>query len=176
MASSLDAVLRTTRESPALATTMRSPVWRRTARYNHSGPRPSGGCAGAYRTHRRMRPRRTASRGRTNSRQAFSRRRWATPTRAPPFSGFCSGFLSKKHVFIFGVGLWKWLTSEIHGKNITENKCHTCKKRILSWKHYSNKINYMQGSSLNILPPSKNKNSRISVIFIYYYTLCKGSR
>jgi hypothetical protein len=36
----------------------------------------------------------------------------------------------KKHGFILGVGLWKWLTSQIHGKNITENKCHTCKKGI----------------------------------------------
>jgi hypothetical protein len=51
------------------------------------------------------RPSRTASRGRTGSRQASSHRRWATPTRAPPASGVCSGFLSKKHEFIFGVGL-----------------------------------------------------------------------
>jgi hypothetical protein len=81
---------------------------------------------------RRMRPRRTASRGRTGSRQASSCCRWATPTRVPPASGVCSGFPSKKHGFTFGVVLWKWLTSQIHGKNMTENKCHTCKKRNLS--------------------------------------------
>jgi hypothetical protein len=87
---------------------------------------------------RHMWPRSTASRGRTGSRQASSRRRWAMPTRAPPASGVCSGFLSKKHGFIFSVALWKWLTSQIHGKNITENKCHTYKKEF-KLKHYSNK-------------------------------------
>jgi hypothetical protein len=133
-----DVVPRTTQESPALMTTMRSPCLRWTARCSRSGPHPSGGCDGACRTQRRMRPRSTASRGRTGSRQASSRRRWATPTRAPPTSGVCSGFPSKKHGFIFSVDLWKWLTSQIHGKNITENKCHTYKNN-LSWKHYSNK-------------------------------------
>jgi hypothetical protein len=125
-----DAVPRTTQESPTLVTTMRSPYLRWTVRCSRSGPRPSGGCGGACRTQRRMRPRSTASRGRTGSRQASSRRRWVTPTRAPPASGVCSGFLSKKHGFIFSVGLWKWLTSQIHGKNITENKYHTYKKEF----------------------------------------------
>jgi hypothetical protein len=83
------------------------PVWRWTARCSRSGPCPSGGSTRAYRTQRRMRPRRTAFRGRTGSRQASSRHRWVTPTRAPPASGVCSVFSSKKHVFIFGVGLWK---------------------------------------------------------------------
>jgi hypothetical protein len=131
------------------------PVWWWTTWWSRSRPRPSGGCGGACRTQRHMRPRKTASRDRTDSRQASSRRQWATPTGAPPASGVCSGFPSKKHGFIFGVDLWKWLTSQIHEKNITENKCHTCKKK-LSWKHYSNKINCMQGSSLNTTPPSKN--------------------
>jgi hypothetical protein len=32
----------------------------------------------------------------------------------------------------------------------------------------------MQGSSLNTTPSIKKYNSRISVILIYYYALCKG--
>jgi hypothetical protein len=34
-------------------------------------------------------------------------------------------------------------------KNIMENKCHACKKKEFKLKHYSNKRNCMQGSSLN---------------------------
>jgi hypothetical protein len=34
----------------------------------------------------------------------------------------------------------------------------------------------MQGSSLNTTPSIQKYNSRISVILIYYYALCKGSR
>jgi hypothetical protein len=34
----------------------------------------------------------------------------------------------------------------------------------------------MQGSSLNITPSIQKYNLRISVILIYYYTSCKGSR
>jgi hypothetical protein len=83
---------------------------------------------------------------------------------------------SKKHGFMLGVGLWKWLTSLIHGKNITKNKCHACKKRNLSIKHYSNKKNCMQSSSLNNITSIQKYNSRISVILIYYYALCKGSK
>jgi hypothetical protein len=129
---------------------------------------------------RRMRPRRTNSRGRIGSRQASSRRRWAKPTRAPPASGVCSGFLSKKYGFILGVGLWKWLTSKIHEKilriiNATHAKKNLCKKN-LSWKHYSNKKNNMQCSFLNTTPSIQKYNSRISVILIYYCALCKGSR
>jgi hypothetical protein len=125
-----NAVPRTTQESPMLVTTMRPPYLRWTARCSRSGLRPSGGCGRACRTQQRMRPRSTTSRGRTGSRQASSRRRWATPTRTPPANGVCSRFPSKKHGFIFSVGLWKWLTSQIHGKNITENKCHTYKKEF----------------------------------------------
>jgi hypothetical protein len=133
-----DAVPRTTQESPALVTTLRSPCLRWTTRCNRSGSRPSGGCGGACRTQRRMWPRSTASKGRTGSRQASSRRRWAMPTRAPPASGVCLGFPSKKHGFIFSVGLWKWLTSQIHGKILRRiNVTHI--KKNLSWKHYSNK-------------------------------------
>jgi hypothetical protein len=34
----------------------------------------------------------------------------------------------------------------------------------------------MSGSSLNTTPSIQKYNSRISVILIYYYALCKGSR
>jgi hypothetical protein len=34
----------------------------------------------------------------------------------------------------------------------------------------------MQGSSLNTTPSIQKYNSGISLIIIYYYTLCKGSR
>jgi hypothetical protein len=34
----------------------------------------------------------------------------------------------------------------------------------------------MQGFSLNTTPSIQKYNSRISVILIYYYALCKGSR
>jgi hypothetical protein len=34
----------------------------------------------------------------------------------------------------------------------------------------------MQGSSLNTTPSIQKYNLIISVILIYYYTLCKGSR
>jgi hypothetical protein len=36
--------------------------------------------------------------------------------------------------------------------------------------------NCMQGSSLNTIPSIQKYNSRISVILIYYYALCKGNR
>jgi hypothetical protein len=49
-------------------------------------------------------------------------------------------------------------------------------KKEFKLKHYSNKRNYMQGSSLNTTHWIQKYNSRISVILIYYYTLCKGSR
>jgi hypothetical protein len=44
----------------------------------------------------------------------------------------------------------------------------------ISWKHYSNKRNYMQDSSLNTTPSIQKYNLIISVILIYYYTLYKG--
>jgi hypothetical protein len=123
-----------------------------------------------------MRPRRTVSRGRTDSRQVSSCRRWATPTRVPPANGVCSGFSSKET----WIHVWRWFIKMTHKsdpwKNITKNKCHACKKRNLSWKHYSNKRNCMQGSFLNTTPSIQKYNSRISVILIYYYALCKGSR
>jgi hypothetical protein len=53
------------------------------------------------------------------------------------------------------------------------NAAHFKKNKL---KHYSNKRNCMQGSSLNITPSIQKYNSRISVILIYYYALCKGSR
>jgi hypothetical protein len=71
------------------------PAWWWTTRCSRSGPRPSGGYVGACHTQRLMRPRRAASRGRTVSRQASSRRRWATPTRASPASGVYSGFQAR---------------------------------------------------------------------------------
>jgi hypothetical protein len=122
------------------------PAWRWTTRCSRYGPIPSGGYVGACHTQRLMRPRRTAFRGRTGSRQASSRRRWAMPTWAPPASGVCSWFPSKKHRFILGVGLWKWLTSQIHGKILWRINAMHAKKMNLSWKHYSNKRNCMQGS------------------------------
>jgi hypothetical protein len=64
MAPLSDVMPRTSQESPALVTTMRSPCLRWTARCSRSGPRSSGGCDGACRTQRSMRPRSTASRGR----------------------------------------------------------------------------------------------------------------
>jgi hypothetical protein len=48
-------------------------------------------------------------------------------------------------------------------------------KRNLSIKHYSKKI-CMQSSSLNNITSIQKYNSRISVILIYYYALCKGSK
>src|SRR5688572_18382361 len=61
-------------------------------------------------------------------------------------------------------------------KYFTKNKCHTSKKMNLSIKHYSNKRNCMQSSSLNNITSIQKYNSRISVILIYYYALCKGSK
>jgi hypothetical protein len=42
--------------------------------------------------------------------------------------------------------------------------------------HYSNKRNCMQSSSLNNITSIQKYNSRISVILIYYYALCTGSK
>jgi hypothetical protein len=61
-------------------------------------------------------------------------------------------------------------------KKYYEEKCHACKKGNLSIIHYSNKRNCMQSSSLNNITSIKKSNSRISVIIIYYYALCKGSK
>jgi hypothetical protein len=96
----------TIRESSALATTMRSPcltmdsavqpLWtafKRRLRWSLLYTAAHG-------------PRRTASKGRTDSHQASSRHRWATPTRAPHASGVCLRFTSKKHGFIFSIDLW----------------------------------------------------------------------
>jgi hypothetical protein len=127
MAPSSVAVPRTTRESSALATTMRSPclmmdsagqpLWTVSKRLLHQSLPYTAAHS----------PRRTTSKGRTSSRQVSSRHRWATPTWAPRASVVCSGFPSKKHGFIFGIGLWKWVISQIHGKilwriNVTHAK------------------------------------------------------
>jgi hypothetical protein len=47
-----------------------------------------------------------------------------------------------------------------------ENKRHTCKKEFKS------KMLFKQKTT----PSIQKYNSRISVIIIYYYALCKGSR
>jgi hypothetical protein len=57
-----------------------------------------------------------------------------------------------------------------------KNKCHACKKSEFKYKTFSNKINCMQSSSLNNITSIQKYNSRISVILIYYYALCKGSK
>jgi hypothetical protein len=49
-------------------------------------------------------------------------------------------------------------------------------KREFKYKQYSNKRNCMQSSSLNNITSIKKYNSRISVILIYYYALCKGGK
>ncbi|PWZ11025.1 hypothetical protein Zm00014a_007652 [Zea mays] len=61
-------------------------------------------------------------------------------------------------------------------KNITKKNITHAKKGNLSIIHYSNKRNYMQSSSLNNITSIQKYNSRISVILIYYYALCKGSK
>jgi hypothetical protein len=48
-------------------------------------------------------------------------------------------------------------------------------KKESKLKTYSNKRNCMQDSSLNTTPSIQKYNLIISVILIYYYTLCKGS-
>jgi hypothetical protein len=53
-------------------------------------------------------------------------------------------------------------------KNITENKCHTYKKEF--------KLKTLFKQKLNTTPSIQKYNSGISLIIIYYYTLCKGSR
>jgi hypothetical protein len=74
-ASLLDAVPRTTRESPALAMTMRSPYLKMDSAVQPLWTASKRRLRGACRTQRRMRSRSTASRGRTGSRQASFRRR-----------------------------------------------------------------------------------------------------
>jgi hypothetical protein len=60
-------------------------------------------------------------------------------------------------------------------KKYYEEKMSRMQKGNSSIKHYSNKKNCMQSSFLNNIT-SIQKNSRISVILIYYYVLCKGSK
>jgi hypothetical protein len=171
-----DVVPRTTRESPTLATTMRSPCLTVDSPVQPLWPRPSDSCARACCTQRHMQPRRTASSGRTGSRQASSRRSWATPTRAPPASGVCSRFPSKKHGSIIGLGLWKWLTSQIHGKKILRriNATHAKKEFKLKTLFKQKKLHTRLLFKYYSLHPKYN--SRISVILIYYYVLCNGSK
>jgi hypothetical protein len=61
-------------------------------------------------------------------------------------------------------------------KNITENKCHTYKKEFKLKTLFKQKRNCIQDSFLNTTPSIQKYNSGISLIIIYYYTLCKGSR
>ena len=93
-----------------------------------SGPRPSGGFAGACRTQRRMRPHRTASRGWTDSRQASSRHRWATPTWVPPAHGVCSGFQVRNMdswlALVYENDSEVWSMEKYYGE-----KRHACKKK-----------------------------------------------
>jgi hypothetical protein len=49
-------------------------------------------------------------------------------------------------------------------------------KKEFKLKTYSNKRSCMQDSSLNTTLSIQKYNSGISLIIIYYYTLCKGSR
>jgi hypothetical protein len=49
-------------------------------------------------------------------------------------------------------------------------------KKKFKLKNYSNKKNCIQGSSLNTNASIQKYNTRILVILIYYYALCKGSR
>jgi hypothetical protein len=55
---------------------------------------------------------------------------------------------------------WRWFMKMTHKsdpwKKILQRKNVTHVKRNLSIIHYSNKINGMQSSSLNNIPPSKN--------------------
>jgi hypothetical protein len=59
-------------------------------------------------------------------------------------------------------------------KNITENKCHTYKKEFKLKTLFKQKKLHAR---LFLKYYSIQKyNSKISLIIIYYYTLCKGSR
>jgi hypothetical protein len=60
-------------------------------------------------------------------------------------------------------------------KNITDNKCHTYKKEFkLKTLFKQNKLHARL--FLNTTPSIQKYNLGISLIIIYYYTLCKGSR
>jgi hypothetical protein len=61
-------------------------------------------------------------------------------------------------------------------KKYYEEKMSRMQKGNLSIKHYSNKRNCMQSFSLNNITFVQKYNSRISVILIYYYALCKGNK
>jgi hypothetical protein len=61
-------------------------------------------------------------------------------------------------------------------KNYYEEKMSHMQKGNLSIIHYSNKRNCMQSSFLNNITSIQKYNSRISMILIYYYVLCKGSK
>jgi hypothetical protein len=60
-------------------------------------------------------------------------------------------------------------------KNITENKCHTYKKEFKLKTLFKQKKLHAR-LFLNTTPSIQKYNSVISLIIIYYYTLCKGSR
>jgi hypothetical protein len=52
----------------------------------------------------------------------------------------------------------------------------THEKREIKYKTLFKQKNCMQRSSLNNITSIQKYNSRISVILIYYYALCKGSK
>jgi hypothetical protein len=60
-------------------------------------------------------------------------------------------------------------------KNITENKWHTYKKEFKLKTLFKQKKLHAR-LFLNITPSIQKYNSGISLIIIYYYTLCKCSR
>jgi hypothetical protein len=76
--------------------------------------------------------------------------------RVPPAHGVCSRFQIRNMdwclTLVYENDSQVWSME----KNITKNKYHTCKKGNLSIKHYSNKINCMQSSSLNNITSIKN--------------------
>jgi hypothetical protein len=61
-------------------------------------------------------------------------------------------------------------------KNIMENKCHTCKKKEFKLKTFFKQKKFHARLFFKYYSLNQKYNLIISVILIYYYTLCKGSR
>jgi hypothetical protein len=61
-------------------------------------------------------------------------------------------------------------------KNITKKKMSHMQKREFKYNTLFKQKNCMQSSSLNNISSIQKYNSKISVILIYYYALCKGSK
>jgi hypothetical protein len=76
---------------------------------------------------------------------------------------FCRWFIKMTHKS----DPWKKILQRINVTHI---------KKEFKLKTYSNKRSCMQCSSLNTTLSIQKYNSGISLIIIYYYTLCKGSR